>query len=346
MPSLHAPERPGCAARLAPLPCPVLVTDTHGYILAANPDLLEVVGGTEAAWLQQPMENLLPPASRIFLQTHVWPMVLDQGGVREIYLQLRGAQGQRIPVMVNCRCSQADPDADGPHCYWVFFVALERSRFEAELLQARARAQSLAAELALANAELRTVHTQLTQHTHVVESANRALAELSQTDPLTGLGNRRALAQAVAHWQTQPQAEPGPGPCASLLMVDVDHFKAINDQHGHDEGDRVLAALARELQASIRSTDLAVRWGGEEFTLWLPHADPGGAAHTALRVHAHVGTLRVGGQAITVSIGVATTPLGNQTPHDPSLLQQLVHRADTALYQAKVTGRNQTVFAD
>lgn len=205
-------------------------------------------------------------------------------------------------------------------------------------MQARARAQSLAADLALANAELRAVHLQLTQHTHVVESENRELAELSQTDPLTGLGNRRALAQAVAHWQALAE----PGACASVLMVDVDHFKAVNDRHGHDEGDRVLATLARQLQASIRSSDLAVRYGGEEFTLWLPNADRPGAAHTALRVHEHVRSLRVGGQPLTVSIGVATATLA----HDPALLQRLVQQSDIAVYQAKVAGRNCTVFAE
>jgi two-component system cell cycle response regulator len=341
MQSLLPPDTPAHADPLNQLPCPVLVTDLHGRMLAANADLLAVVGGTEAHWQEQAMDVLLPPASRIFLQTHVWPMLLNQGGVREIYLHLCGAQGQRVPVMVNCRRGPyGPPDQDDrtDRCYWVFFVALERSRFEAELVQARARAQSLAADLALANAELRAVHTQLTQHTHVVESENRELAELSQTDPLTGLGNRRALAQAVAHWQALAE----PGACASVLMVDVDHFKAVNDQHGHDEGDRVLAALAHQLQASIRSSDLAVRYGGEEFTLWLPNADRPGAAHTALRVHEHVRSLQVGDQPISVSIGVATATLA----HDPALLQRLLHQSDTAVYQAKVAGRNRTVFAD
>lgn len=332
------PDTVCSAAPLNQLPCPVLVTDLHGRVLAANADLLAVVGGTETQWLQHPMDRLLAPASRIFLQTHVWPMVLNQGGVRELYLHLGGAQQQHVPVMVNCQRGRYGPDGGTESCYWVFFVALERSRFEAELVQARAQAQSLAAALALANAELQTLHAQLTQHTQVVESENRALAELSQTDALTGLGNRRALAQAIAHWQALAE----PGACASVLMLDVDHFKAVNDQYGHDEGDRVLAALARQLQASIRSSDLAVRYGGEEFTLWLPNADRPGAAHTALRVHEHVRSLRAGGQPVTVSIGVATATLA----HDPGLLQRLVYQSDTAMYQAKVAGRNQTVFAD
>lgn len=338
MQSLQPPDLLGLAASLNRLPCPVLVTDLYGRVLSTNTDLLAVVGGTEAQWQQQSMDVLLSPASRIFLQTHVWPMLRNQGGVREIYLHLRGAQGQRVPVMVNGQRGQYGLDGNVESCYWVFFVALERSRFEADLVQARGQAQSLATALALANAELQALHTQLAQHTHVVESENRALAELSQTDALTGLGNRRALTQAITHWQALAE----PGACASVLMLDVDHFKAVNDQYGHDEGDRVLAALARQLQASIRSSDLAVRYGGEEFTLWLPNADRPGAALTALRVHEHVRNLRAGGQPVTVSIGVATATLA----HDPGLLQRLVYQSDAAMYQAKVAGRNQTVFAD
>ena len=125
------------------LPCPVLVTDGAGRMLAVNSELLELVGATTAHWLQKTIENLVPPASRIFLHTHVWPMLMRDGAVHEIQLQLCDAQGKRIPVMVNSRKGSFE----GLPCYyWVFFVALERSRFEAEVLAARnlAQASSLA----------------------------------------------------------------------------------------------------------------------------------------------------------------------------------------------------------
>lgn len=127
------------------LPCPTLITDESGYILAANTDLLALLGGTVEQWLQQPMDSFLPPASHIFLQTHVWPMLLREGSVREIYLKICNAQNQRIPVMMNCRQGHF---AGVDSYFWVFFVALERSKFEAELLDARNRAEALALTLA------------------------------------------------------------------------------------------------------------------------------------------------------------------------------------------------------
>jgi diguanylate cyclase (GGDEF)-like protein/PAS domain S-box-containing protein len=136
------------------VPCPVLVTDREGVILALNRSALQVTGGSAEVWLGQPLDNLLPLPSRVFLQTHVWPMLLKDGSVREIQLQLLDAQRQRLPVLVNCE-RRRDGDAE---CWvWVFFVARERSHFEAELLKARARADEAAAAVAEREHFLRTV---------------------------------------------------------------------------------------------------------------------------------------------------------------------------------------------
>ncbi len=128
------------------LPCPVLVTDRMGRVLMANTELSSLVGVTTEQAQHSTIEDLLPPASRIFLQTHVWPLLLREGEAKEIYLQVRDALGQRIPVMVN----SSRGEFDGVEAYhWVFFVAKERSQFEAALLDARKRAE-IAAETAAA----------------------------------------------------------------------------------------------------------------------------------------------------------------------------------------------------
>lgn len=318
--------------QLNQLPCPVLVTDRMGNILAANTDLLSIVGGSAEQWQQKPMDKLFPLASRIFLQTHVWPMLLRQESVKELYLHLNDSNSQRIPMMMNCQMGQFE---GAKSYYWVFFVALQRSLFEAELLQARGDAQRMAASLAQSHKELKELHSQLSQRAHMVETENIELTELSQTDPLTGMANRRALTIAITHWQSQVTD----GAYASLLLVDVDHFKVVNDQYGHEEGDRVHTALARQLQASMRVSDLAVRYGGEEFALWLPFADRTGAECTAQRVHDYVRQVKVAGNSITVSIGVATS----SDTRSPELLQQLIKHSDKAVYQAKASGRNRTV---
>ena len=321
--------------RLNQLPCALLVTDSTGQIVEINHELLALVGHTAAQWRGHAMAELLTPASRIFLQTHVWPMLLQTGRINEIYLHLSDAAKQQIPVMVNSQ----KREGDATECYfWVIFVAKERSRYEKELLLARQEAELMSTSLAQAHAELKVLHSQLAQHADVIRIENRELADLSRTDALTGLANRRALDSAVTLWRAQSPPEA----CAALLMVDVDHFKAVNDLHGHGEGDKVLCALAAQLNLSMRSSDLAVRFGGEEFVMWLPLADRAGAGRAAQRVHDNVRQVQVAGKSITVSIGVATS---RNTP-GTDLLQDLTHQADKAVYEAKASGRNRTVYAD
>lgn len=314
------------------LPCPILVTDTTGHILMTNTNLLQLVGGTAEQWHKKSLDDLLPPASRIFLQTYLWPTLHHEAQVREIHMQLYDSQKQCIPILVNCKRGLNN----GKESYfWVFFVAHERSRFEAELLKARSEAQQMSENLAEANTQLNILHKQLSLHVTKVEAENRELSELSQTDPLTGLANRRALEITVSNWQLQSEAET----CASVLLIDVDHFKLVNDEYGHDEGDRVLAELARQLQASIRLSDLVVRYGGEEFIIWLPLVDRIGAEYAAQRVHEYIRQIQVAGKSITVSIGVATTVKTLES----GLLQELITHADKAVYRAKGEGRNRTI---
>lgn len=325
--------------RLDLLPSPVLVTDVQGHIVTANRDLLALVGGDVAQWMGRYLDCLLPAPSRIFLQTHAWPLMLRNGAVQELYLHINTRDGERVPVMVNGRRGQWN----GNDCLvWVFFVALERSRFESELVEARGRAQRLAAELSQANAELRSMHQQLFQHTRSIETENRELSALSLTDPLTRVGNRRALEQAVESWQKLAEL----GAPAALLMVDVDHFKRVNDKYGHDEGDRVLQELAGQLQACKRGSDVVVRYGGEEFAIWLPGAGPDGASSIAQRVHLLVQEVKVHKKPVTVSIGVSCAQQTLHQGRDMVFLTRLLHQADLALYRAKSAGRNRTEWHD
>lgn len=167
--------------------------------------------------------------------------------------------------------------------------------------------------------------------------ASGRLQELSQRDPLTGLHNRHFLAErmpeiwgAAVRWK-QPLA---------FLMVDIDHFKQVNDVHGHAAGDEVLKAVAEVvLRVMRRPGDHALRYGGEEFLVVLPQTHAAGAAHMAERIRAEVAALAVtqGGQRVplTVSIGVACTTPGPRT--SMALMLQL---ADRLLHQAKAEGRN------
>ncbi|SEJ18882.1 GGDEF domain-containing protein [Frateuria terrea] len=169
------------------------------------------------------------------------------------------------------------------------------------------------------------------------EAAQAELRRLARTDPLTGMLNRLALDE-------EGQRLFGGGDALAALMLDADHFKAINDRFGHAVGDHVLAALANGIAALLRPGDVLGRAGGEEFLLLLPRSDLASAIALAEVLRAHVATMSLEldrqVQPITVSIGVAV-----RTPDDRDMAG-LVRRADRALYQAKHAGRNRVVAAD
>jgi len=149
---------------------------------------------------------------------------------------------------------------------------------------------------------------------------------LSLHDPLTGLANRRHLDISYANQIARAQRHSHP---FSLLLLDIDHFKIYNDTHGHGQGDRILIQVADVLRSAIRSTDLAVRYGGEEFLLLISDSNADAAFELAERIR-HQITGKIG---VTISIG-----LSDYRANDTLDLQIL--RADTALYKAKSAGRN------
>lgn len=159
---------------------------------------------------------------------------------------------------------------------------------------------------------------------------------LSQRDSLTGVLNRRAFQALFTHEASLARST---GQALSLLMMDVDHFKSVNDRYGHVVGDQVLRSVARVLSRTIRATDALARYGGEEFAIVLPNTDTRDAVNSGERCRAAVAGTVVGmpdgsSNTITVSVGVAT--LNKDLQSGPALL----HAADAALYLAKREGRN------
>ena len=162
-------------------------------------------------------------------------------------------------------------------------------------------------------------------------AANARLHGQATSDPLTGLSNRRHFEAALADQQALSQRFEEP---LSLLMVDVDQFKTINDRFGHRCGDLVLVELARLLRASLRKPDLLARWGGDEFIVMLPHTDGDRALQLAQQICVAVSVhLFPAVPAVTASIGVAEWQPGES-------LEQWFARADSVLYVAKAAGRN------
>ncbi len=168
-----------------------------------------------------------------------------------------------------------------------------------------------------------------------------ALRAQSVKDPLTGLYNRRYLEETLDREIRRAIRSEQP---LSILMLDLDHFKRINDTYGHQGGDAVLRETAQFLIRSIRAEDVVCRYGGEEFVVILPTANLRSAKTRAERLRSRLRELTVRHQGhslanITTSIGVATLPIHGADP------KTLLHAADAALYRAKHEGRDRVVLA-
>jgi diguanylate cyclase (GGDEF)-like protein len=167
------------------------------------------------------------------------------------------------------------------------------------------------------------------------------LRQQTLRDPLTGLYNRRFLEEYLVHERVRATRKNRP---LSVIMLDIDHFKRVNDTFGHDAGDAVLRRMGLVLQGHVRGSDIACRIGGEEFALLLPEASLMIAYQRAERILDTVRHMQIKhrGQtlgAITVSLGVAAFPKHGDTP------EALIRAADQALYQAKQSGRNKLASA-
>ncbi len=166
-------------------------------------------------------------------------------------------------------------------------------------------------------------------------SLNQKLEQMATTDELTGLMNRRqGVARLQEHWATALRYDHA----LSCIMLDIDHFKRFNDQHGHAAGDAVLQQTAAVLRAATRATDTVCRLGGEEFLVVCPRADADSAADYAERIRANIesNTVSIHGKTLHVTISAGVAQLGNSIAGANELLKA----ADDALYLAKGSGRN------
>jgi len=183
-------------------------------------------------------------------------------------------------------------------------------------------------EVFLLSVGLAAYYNRIQREKNLLEAENRELADISSRDALTGIYNRRYFTERAQVVLTN-------GEHNALMMLDLDHFKAINDTYGHDAGDAVLRRFAATIGELIRKTDLFARYGGEEFVLLLPKCPPVQARRIADRINELTREIRIDGQPalrLTVSVGCAVT--------QDSVLEELLKKADDALYDAKNGGRN------
>jgi diguanylate cyclase (GGDEF)-like protein len=190
-------------------------------------------------------------------------------------------------------------------------------------------------ELKRQNDLIREQRDLLARQKQELEAANETISRLAATDELTKLANRRSFNDCLAAALSSARRHEYP---LSMIMVDLDHFKLVNDTMGHSEGDRVLKAFADLLRDKIRAEDVAARWGGEEFIVILPYTDCAAAAALAERVRGACEVLSGVMHGLSASFGVAQLQNGDDD-------DSLIRRADDALYRAKREGRNRVAIS-
>ena len=280
----------------------------HGFeaqvwrITCSLGELALAQGNTELAW------------------THLQAVLSAASSAQQPIVQLRAHH-----ALWRTAAQRGQDKAALEHLQW--YVQLERARSTRQL-----RAQS---ELFVTRMEVEQARQDARRHRQRVHQLEVDV----RVDALTGLGNRREFDTT---WPTLVQrAEQDQSPL-SAAMLDLDHFKLVNDQYGHAVGDQVLSALGRVLRAHTRTADLLVRMGGEEFLLAMPNTDVDHALEVCERLRQQVAEHPwpdiAPGLQVTLSLGLACAP--------PQPLARLVEVADAALYRAKSSGRNSLVKAD
>ncbi|WP_290650440.1 GGDEF domain-containing protein [Aquisalimonas sp.] len=293
-----------------------MILDRHGALIDANQGLYDLLPSAGPGDPQLSVDN-------VFLNPTVEEL-------------LARADGQYDALIYTGLVTLGDIDGDSEswigHAYcresWILVVCERDVQQERQL---RRQLLQLTEEYAEQERELARTNRELTYY------ANEA-KRLSLTDPLTGLPNRRSFDQLMQHHAKLARRH---GDSLTILLMDLDRFKAINDRHGHQHGDQVLRDVAAVLTERVRAGDVLSRWGGEEFTVLAPKTGHAEGVKLAERLRLAIEAIphAEGHLPVTISIGVAERRNEEST-------EDFLARADAALYQAKDMGRNRTISAE
>lgn len=309
-------------------PVGVLAIQGNGVVTHVNTMLLKLLSYDRDEIIGQPINRLFARSGKLFFLTHVFPLLQHQGVVEEMYLRLRDREGHDVPVLINA--SKLEHGTGAPVFIFALMPIQRRFIFEDQLVAARKEAeQALNAEREATDA-LKRAREELEEKQAQLIRLNDQLQRLAHTDALTQLANRRSFEETLEY---QLALHKRQAITIGLMFLDIDHFKKINDIHGHGCGDEVLSKMGHILKTQMREVDTVARIGGEEFAIILPGVDEQGVYVAAERVRTKLASTKWNHGTVTVSIGVTMV-----RPSDTR--ESVLQRADRALYQAKRAGRN------
>lgn len=324
----------------------IVLTDENGVVFLSSRE----------EWKYRPMRPLSEPTREKLKQTRQYETVLKEPLAITVEQELKTGEqlisvGQRNEEEPE-RISYFIKSRQLPESGWTLHVLTSTKRIEAEARRAAMLAVVLTALLLLSSMFVIQVRNRdrerkesaraLKEALHALEAKHAALQTVSEelrhasiTDPLTGAYNRRFFMETTVKMVSAANRHKRP---LSVIVVDVDHFKQINDEHGHPFGDTVLRTLAEIYMSELREDDIFARFGGEEFVVALPNIDERGAHLVAERLREkvmnHPIPMEGGSVTITVSSGVSRHRFNEKT------IDEAMKRADDALYKAKHMGRN------
>ena len=313
--------------QLNQLPCGYLVLNDEGTILEINETLLTLIGYRLDELYNQHVNSILTKSSRSFFQIYFFPMIKLQNKVEEMYITAKSKEELDIHILLHAfrieRGGKFVIDC-------VFTPMKQRYEYENALLTIKKETEKRNRIKKEQIAELDLLRKELESKQKELLDANSKLQKLAITDSLTGLNNRRHLQEKLASSIAESTRLSQP---LSFLLLDLDHFKKINDTYGHLMGDQILQKLGEILRVETREEDIAARYGGEEFALILPNTELSVALEIAEKIRMRIENTDWNIPKVTISIGATMLDAGDT-------VRTLQSRADQALYSSKNHGRN------
>ncbi|MDO7907756.1 sensor domain-containing diguanylate cyclase [Paenibacillus sp. JX-17] len=309
-------------------PCGYFSMLENGVVQEVNQTLLDLLEYKRDELVGKHIESAMSATNKMFFHTYFYPYIQLYGHVNEMYFSLRTSSSQQFPVLLNGVRQEREGIV---YIDCILIVVRKRIEHEKDILQTKSRLEELYQATNEANLRLEQIHREYEAKQQELTRMNEELEQLASTDPLTGLKNRRYFQKQL---DLHIHAYQESGTPFSLLILDIDHFKKINDTYGHPVGDLILTHLAKLLQLNLEKDDAAARFGGEEFVIILPGTQEGQAVEAAEKIREAAESARWGDYRITISVGTAAV-------EDSDTGESLLHKADVALYASKTRGRNQ-----
>lgn len=314
--------------RLNQIPCGYITTNDQYTIVDVNETFLNWTNYKKEDVMGQHVEKLFSSSNKLIFHSYFYPNMAMYKRVEELFIHVQNAEGQTIPFLVNAKQIQSEEQT---FVDIVLMPMKKRIDYEREVRQAKLVLEDAYQEKTIAYEHLHRINEKIEAKQQQLIAMNEELKQISNTDNLTGIGNRHYFQNKLRQYIEKFQQDSTP---FSLLVVDIDHFKKVNDTFGHAIGDLVLAQLGLILKMSAREQDVPARFGGEEFILLLGETAEEEAFQIAQTLNKKLE------QTIWPSIGRLTVSVGCATFKENDTESSIFEHADEALYESKRTGRN------